>query len=120
MSLLPELRADIARRDERSGWERRQVSWLPSGPEELSAALAPYARAWAGPAAVVIGDLRRRDVLDAEVTPGELARAYLRRLLVVGICCKWYYTLQLAYDHVLVYRSCIAVYRCGGACHFHP
>lgn len=79
MTIIEELRAERLRMDAERNWVREAVTVV----EEFRdpALLAPYRRAFISPASASIADSRTRRTIGGQVTPGEMARAYLRRVL---------------------------------------
>ena len=79
MGLLEELSTQALNRDEEQGWTREIVGSLPEArnPELLT----PFAKAYMGENALTIRDTKVRKVVGSEVSPGELARLYMKGIM---------------------------------------
>ena len=82
MSLLDDLQRAVLTRDQERGWQRQVVSSLPE--VRNPALLAPYAHAFLGAGAVTIRDTRERRVIGRPVSPGEIARTYVKTIMSQG------------------------------------
>src|ERR1019366_6525157 len=79
MTLLEELTTEATNRDQERGWARETVAEITElrNPELL----APFKRAYLSDKSLTIRDTKNRKVVDAEVSNGEMARLYLRRIM---------------------------------------
>ncbi len=75
MTLVEELRAQALE----DGWNRVKVPDLPEARDP--SLLSPYAHAYLGAQALTIRDTRTRKVVGDSVSPGEVGRLYLRRVM---------------------------------------
>jgi hypothetical protein len=82
MTLLEELTSEATIRDENQGWVRETVSGLPEvqNPELL----APFAKAYMGEKSLTVKDTKTRKIVGDEVSPGELSRLYMKRIMADG------------------------------------
>ncbi|MDE1822665.1 MAG: hypothetical protein KGI98_17650, partial [Euryarchaeota archaeon] len=77
--LITELRREAIDKDEEGGWTRTRVVSLPELRDP--SLLSPYARAYMGEKALTVRDTRTRKVVGSDVSPGEVSRLYLRRIM---------------------------------------
>lgn len=79
MTLLDELTIEATTKDLERGWTRETVSHLPEvrNPELLT----PFAHAYMGDKSLTVKDTRTRKVVGVEVSAGELARTYMKRIM---------------------------------------
>lgn len=82
MTLISELTTEATNRDLERGWVRENVTSLKEvrNPELL----APYARAYLGEKSLTIKDTKSRKIVGEEVSPGELARGYMKHIMADG------------------------------------
>jgi hypothetical protein len=79
VTLIDELTTEATTNDLERGWVRENVDSFPElrNPELL----APFKRAYMGEKSLTVKDTRSRKIVGGEVSPGELARIYVKRIM---------------------------------------